>query len=194
VPSTGTVLVDGEDVTKSLRGWQNRIGHVPQVIYLVDDTIRRNVCLGLADDEIDETQVWQALSAAQLASFVRSLPHGLDTAVGERGVKLSGGQRQRVGIARALYHQPEVLVLDEATSSLDTTTEAEFMHAVERLHGRKTIILVAHRLTTLRDCDRIFRVEGGCLVETGTYGDLVAKSGHLRLGRSSEVDLSAENH
>jgi ATP-binding cassette subfamily C protein len=185
-PSSGTILVDGKNIAESLRAWQSRIGHVPQAIYLVDDTIRRNVCLGLADEVIDEAQVWQALSAAQLTSFVKSVPQGLDAVVGERGVKLSGGQRQRVGIARALYHQPQVLVLDEATSALDNATEAEFMHAVEQLLGRKTIILVAHRLTTLRNCDRIFAIEKGRLIEVGAYDDLITRSGHLGLGMHVE--------
>jgi len=189
LPSSGRISVDGQDITGNLRGWQRRIGHVPQVIYLMDDTIRRNVCLGLADDAIDEEQVWQALSAAQLAGFVRSLPQGLDTIVGERGVKLSGGQRQRIGIARALYHQPEVLVLDEATSALDNTTEAEFMRAIEQLRGQKTIILVAHRLTTLQKCDRIIAIENGRSVQVGTYNDLIAKNYHLGLRMYSENEL-----
>jgi ABC-type multidrug transport system fused ATPase/permease subunit len=187
-PSSGRILVDGQDIIENLRGWQKRIGHVPQVIYLVDDTIRRNVCLGLADDAIDEDQVWQALSAAQLAGFVRSLPEGLDTVVGERGVKISGGQRQRIGIARALYHEPEVLVLDEATSALDNTTEADFMRAIDRLRGQKTIILVAHRLTTLQKCDRIVAIENGRTVEIGTYDALLAKTRHLGLKIYSDND------
>ncbi len=182
LPTGGRILVDGQDIADNLRDWQKRIGHVPQVIYLLDDTIRRNVCLGLADDVIDEVQVWKALSAAQLAGFVRSLPQGLDTIVGERGVKLSGGQRQRIGIARALYHQPEILILDEATSALDTTTEAEFMWAIEQLHGQKTIILVAHRLTSLQNCDRIIAIEDGRLEQLGTYNDLIARNYHVRPG------------
>jgi len=181
-PASGTISVDGRDITKNLRDWRQRIGHVPQVIYLVDDTIRRNVCLGLADDVINEEAVWHALAAAQIATFVRSLPQGLDTIVGERGVKLSGGQRQRIGIARALYHQPEVLVLDEATSALDNATEADFMRAIEQLHGQKTIILVAHRLTTLQKCDRIVAIESGHAVHIGTYAALIGKNYHLRLG------------
>jgi ATP-binding cassette subfamily C protein len=187
-PSSGRILVDGQEISENLRGWQKRIGHVPQVIYLVDDTIRRNVCLGLADDAIDEDQVWLSLSAAQLAGFVRSLPEGLDTVAGERGVKLSGGQRQRIGIARALYHQPEVLVLDEATSALDNTTEADFMRAIDRLRGQKTIILVAHRLTTLQKCDRIVAIENGCAAEIGTYDALLAKTRHLGLKIYSDND------
>jgi ATP-binding cassette subfamily C protein len=175
-PTGGRILVDGRDIAESLGDWQQRIGYVPQAIYLVDDTIRRNVCLGLADSAIDEKQVWLALTAAQLADFVQNLPHGLDTIVGERGVKLSGGQRQRIGIARALYHQPEVLVLDEATSALDNATEADFMQAIEGLHGQKTMLLVAHRLTTLKNSDRIVVIEDGRIKQVGSYEMLIGSS------------------
>jgi ATP-binding cassette subfamily C protein len=172
-PSKGKVLVDGRDISENLRAWQQRIGYVPQSNYLVDDTIRRNVCLGLDDDAIDDEWVWQALTAAQLRQFVVSLPQGLDTNVGERGVKLSGGQRQRIGIARALYHKPEVLVLDEATSALDNATEADFMRAIEQLHGQMTILIVAHRLTTLQNTDRIVVIERGRIARIGTYENLI---------------------
>ena len=166
-PHEGAVCVDGIDIASNLRGWQNQIGYVPQSVYLVDDTLRRNVAFGLADGEIDEGATWRAIQAAQLEPFVRSLPEGLDTMVGERGVRLSGGQLQRVGIARALYNDPAVLVLDEATSSLDTATERVVMEAVQALHGRKTVLIVAHRLTTVEHCDRLFRLEGGRIVDEG---------------------------
>lgn len=166
-PDSGAVNLDGHDVQKFLRGWQDQIGYVPQTIYLTDDSLCRNVAFGLGDDHIDKDAVWRAIRAAQLEGFVKDLPQGLETVVGERGVKLSGGQRQRIGIARALYHDPGVLVLDEATSSLDTDTEREVMQAVRTLQG-KTILIVAHRFSTVEHCDRIYRLEKGELVGTGT--------------------------
>lgn len=166
-PEHGAVLVDGEDIHSNLRGWQNKIGYVPQSVYLTDDTLRRNVAFGLAEQAIDEDAVWKALRAAQLAEFVESLPEGLDTAVGERGVRLSGGQLQRIGIARALYHDPPVLVLDEATSSLDVETERGIVNSVRALHGSKTIIIVAHRMSTVEHCDFIYELQNGRVVNAG---------------------------
>jgi ABC-type multidrug transport system fused ATPase/permease subunit len=166
-PTSGAVKVDGIDIQTRLRGWQDQIGYVPQSIYLTDDTLRRNVAFGLPNGKIDDRAVMAALRAAQLDGFVAELPQGLETEVGERGIRLSGGQRQRIGIARALYHNPSVLVLDEATSALDTETEAGVMEAVQALHGQKTIIIVAHRLTTVRYCDCIFRFDKGRLVSVG---------------------------
>lgn len=166
-PSSGTVKVDGIDIQPNLRAWQDQIGYVPQLVFLTDDTLRRNVAFGLPDDQIDDCAVWRAIRAAQLEGFVSELPGGLKTVVGERGVRLSGGQRQRIGIARALYHDPNVLVLDEATSSLDSATENEVMDAVRALQGDKTIIIVAHRLSTVEYCNRLFRLEHGVLVEEG---------------------------
>ena len=166
-PDSGEVKFDGEDVQKRLRYWQDQIGYVPQTIYLTDDTLRRNVAFGLRDDEIDESAVTRAIKSAQLDVFVGTLPDGLDTIVGERGVRLSGGQRQRIGIARALYHDPAVLVLDEATSALDTATESGVMQAVSALHGSKTIVIVAHRLSTVEKCDRLVRLDAGRIVAEG---------------------------
>lgn len=166
-PNSGTIKIDGIDIQTNLRGWQDQIGYVPQTIYLTDDTLRRNVAFGLPSEQIDDTAVWRAIQAAQLEQFINELPQGLETEVGERGVRLSGGQRQRIGIARALYHDPAVLVLDEATSSLDTATEHDVMEAVRALHGDKTIIIVAHRLSTVEHCDRLFRLEQGRVVEEG---------------------------
>jgi ATP-binding cassette, subfamily B, bacterial PglK len=160
-PASGSVNVDGVDIQNNLRGWQDQIGYVPQSIFLTDDTLRRNIAFGLRDGDIDDAAVLRAVRAAQLHAFVNELPGGLETLVGERGVRLSGGQRQRIGIARALYHDPAVLVLDEATSSLDTETESGVMDAVAALHGDKTIIIVAHRLSTVEQCDRLFRIEQG---------------------------------
>lgn len=169
----GAVLVDGRDIHEDLRGWQDQIGYVPQTIFLTDDSMRRNVAFGVPADEIDDEAVKKAIEAAQLGDFVASLPSGLETAVGERGVRLSGGQRQRIGIARALYHDPEVVVLDEATSALDTTTERGVMDAVAALQGRKTILIVAHRASTVERCDRLYRLEGGVLVSQGCTADLL---------------------
>ena len=162
-PSAGQVVVDGQDIQQNLRHWQNQIGYVPQSIYLTDDTLRRNVAFGMPNEQIDDATIQRAIQAAQLDGFVASLPDGLETLVGERGIRLSGGQRQRIGIARALYHDPAVLVLDEATSSLDTATESDVMQAITTLQGTKTIIMVAHRLSTVKQCDRLYRVGQGRL-------------------------------
>jgi len=166
-PDSGSIKINGVDIQTNLRGWQDQIGYVPQSIYLTDDTLRRNVAFGLPPDQIDEAAVWRAIKAAQLEQFVNELPQGLETQVGERGVRLSGGQRQRIGIARALYHDPAVLVLDEATSSLDTATEHDVMEAIRALRGEKTLIIVAHRLSTVEHCDRLFRLEQGAVAEEG---------------------------
>jgi ABC-type multidrug transport system fused ATPase/permease subunit len=173
-PDSGRVLIDDVDIRQNLRGWQDQIGYVPQSVFLTDDSLRRNVAFGLPDEEVDDALIWRALESAQLAEFIRALPGGLDTLVGERGVRLSGGQLQRVGIARALYHDPPVLVLDEATSALDTATENEVMRAVEALHGDKTVLIVAHRLSTVERCDRIFRMADGRIVATGAPGEVIA--------------------
>lgn len=166
-PSSGEILVDGRSVQKNLRSWQNQIGYVPQSIYLTDDTLRRNVAFGLPESQIDDLAVQKAVKAAQLEEFVVSLPEGLQTMVGERGIRLSGGQRQRIGIARALYHDPSVLVLDEATSALDSETEQGVMEAVDALHGSKTILIVAHRLSTVEHCDHLYRLDSGLMVDDG---------------------------
>lgn len=166
-PTTGAITVDGDAVSTRPRAWQDQIGYVPQSVFLTDDTLRRNIAFGLPDDRIDDSAVARAVRDAQLAEFVASLPNGLDTLVGERGTSLSGGQRQRVGIARALYHDPAVLVLDEATSALDTETERGVLRAVQALRGRKTIVMVAHRLSTVEICDRIIRLDRGLVVGEG---------------------------
>jgi ABC-type multidrug transport system fused ATPase/permease subunit len=175
-PTSGVVEVDGNDVHQNLRNWQNQIGYVPQAIYLTDDTLRRNVAFGLNDENIDDELVREAIRLAQLHDFVATLPDGLQTVVGERGVRLSGGQRQRIGIARALYHKPSVLVLDEATSSLDTPTEHGVMQAVQALQGSKTVIIVAHRLSTVEYCDRLYRIEDSRITEEGTFAEVVQRS------------------
>lgn len=162
---SGAVLMDGVDIKNDLRNWQDQIGYVPQTIYLTDDSLRRNVAFGLSDEQIDEAAVMSAIRSAQLVELVASLPEGLHTRVGERGVRLSGGQRQRIGIARALYNDPAVLVLDEATSALDIAVEQEVMQAVRALRGSKTILIVAHRLSTVEGCDRLYRLDERGLTE-----------------------------
>lgn len=157
----GTVCADGRDVRTNYRSWLKNIGYIPQMIFMLDDTIRKNVAFGIPEEKIDEGRLWEVLREAQLDEFVRTLPDGLDTGIGERGIRLSGGQRQRIGIARALYHDPEVLVLDEATSALDNDTEKAIMDSINRFHGRKTLIIIAHRLQTIEKCDVVYRVENG---------------------------------
>lgn len=179
-PTAGCITVDGVDVRRCGRAWQRCIGYVPQEIYLIDDTLRRNIALGVSDPEIDEERLAQAVRAAQIETLVASLADGLDSVVGERGIRLSGGQRQRVGIARALYHQPEVLVFDEATSSLDNATESEVVDSLEALHGAKTMIVIAHRLTTVRRCDRLVFLRNGRIAAIGSYEDLLATNEDFR--------------
>lgn len=157
----GTIYVDGEDVKKHYRKWLKNIGYIPQMIFMLDDTIRKNVAFGVPEDRIDEDRVWEVLKEAQLDEFVKTLPEGLDTGIGERGIRLSGGQRQRIGIARALYNDPEILILDEATSALDNDTEAAIMESINRFHRKKTLIIIAHRLQTIEKCDIVYRVENG---------------------------------
>lgn len=164
-PQLGKIYADDLNIHKHQYVWQKEIGYIPQVIYLSDDTIRNNIAFGIREDEIDEDAMIAAIKKAQLFDFIESLPDGLDTFVGDRGVRLSGGQRQRIGIARALYHDPEVLVLDEATSALDNETEAAVMEAIDHLKGQKTILIIAHRLTTIRNADIIFEVADGKVCE-----------------------------
>ena len=175
-PSSGELLVDGVNLHEQNLEWQSTIGYVAQAIYLTDDTIRRNVAFGIAEKEIDEAALERALKSAQLWDFVESLPEKAHTIVGERGIRVSGGQRQRIGIARALYHEPQVLVLDEATSSLDMETETEVMSAIRALQGFKTILIVAHRLSTVQHCDRVYRIEDATIVAEGTLEELTKNS------------------
>jgi ABC-type branched-subunit amino acid transport system ATPase component len=172
-PTGGKVTVDGVDIRNNLRGWQNLVGYVPQSIYLCDESLRENVAFGMPPEEIDEQALERAIKAARLDEFVATLPEGLATVVGERGVRLSGGQRQRIGIARALYHDPPVLVLDEATSALDTTTESDVMAAINALQGAKTLVIIAHRLSTVEQCDIVYRLDRGRVVSSGTLAEVV---------------------
>lgn len=164
-PQQGCVEVEGIDIKDNLAAWHNCIGYIPQTIYLMDDTIRANIAFGIPEEQIDEQAIQKALKEAQLDEFVNSLKDGLDTVIGDRGVKLSGGQRQRIGIARALYRNPQVLILDEATSALDNETEKEVMEAIDGLHGTRTLIVIAHRLSTIKKCDVIYEVGNGKIVE-----------------------------
>jgi ABC-type multidrug transport system fused ATPase/permease subunit len=162
----GTITCDGVDVFDNYPSWLAQIGYIPQSIYLVDEPIRNNIAFGIADSEIDEERIWQVLEEAQLKDFIKTLPEGLDTTIGDRGVRLSGGQRQRLGIARALYHNPEILVFDEATSALDNETEAAVMEAINSFHGKKTMVIIAHRLNTIEKCDIIYKVDEGKIIKT----------------------------
>ncbi|MGN0253400.1 MAG: ABC transporter ATP-binding protein [Lachnospiraceae bacterium] len=160
-PTSGTVMYGNMDVHKHPLKWSKKLAYIPQSIFLCDDTIRNNVAFGIDEDKIDDEKVWEALKEAQLEQFVKSQPDGLDSMVGERGVRISGGQRQRIGIARALYDNPEILVLDEATSALDVGTESAVMEAIDKLSGTMTLIIIAHRLTTIKNCDYVYKVENG---------------------------------
>ena len=168
-PTSGEISVDSKIIdNRNIKSWQQNIGYVSQTIYLLDDTFRKNIAFGLSEDEIDENKISNAIKFAQLQEFISTLPEGLDTFVGESGVRLSGGQRQRIGIARALYNNPSVLVLDEATSALDLKTESDVMGSIKTLHGQKTILIIAHRLSTVKDCDYIYKLDNGSIIEHGT--------------------------
>ncbi len=160
-PSEGVIKADGTDIRDNYRSFLRNVGYIPQMIFMLDDSIRNNVAFGVAPEEQDEGRIWEALREAALDDFVRSLPDGLDTSIGERGIRISGGQRQRIGIARALYEDPEVLILDEATSALDNETESLIMESIGRFMGRKTLVIIAHRLQTIEKCDMVFRVGDG---------------------------------
>lgn len=162
----GTITCDSIDIFENYPSWLAQIGYIPQSIYLVDEPIRNNIAFGIADEEIDDNRIWQVLEDAQMKEFVKELPEGLDTTIGDRGVRLSGGQRQRLGIARALYHNPEILVFDEATSALDNETEQAVMEAINSFQGKKTMVIIAHRLNTIANCDIIYKVENGKITET----------------------------
>ncbi len=163
-PQSGSVNVDGRNIYEIPLSWSRMIGYVPQTVYLTDDTIRNNVAFGIDYDKIDDEMIWQALEKAQMADFVKGLEKGLDTHVGDRGVRFSGGQRQRIAIARALYYDPDILIFDEATSALDNETETAVMESIDALHGTKTLILVAHRLTTIANCDYVYEIKNGVAV------------------------------
>jgi len=173
---SGDIKVDGVSIYENLRSWQNLVGYIPQSIFLTDDTIERNIAFGVPDDQIDQGRLYKAIAAAQLEELVEQLPDGIKTGVGERGLRLSGGQRQRIGIARALYHEREILVLDEATAALDNETESRVTAAINSLAGTKTLIVIAHRLSTVENCDRIYMLEKGQVVKSGSYQEVVLET------------------
>ena len=172
-PDEGSIRVDGTDISSSISAWQRNIGYIPQSIYLADETLRSNIAFGLPEEKVDESKVREAIKLAQLETMMSRLPRGLDTVVGEHGTRLSGGQRQRVGIARALYHNPKVLIMDEATSALDNITEKQITGAIESLKGEHTLIMIAHRLTTVKNCDTLYFMEEGQIIQKGSYYELV---------------------
>ncbi len=175
-PKAGDIFVDGKSIYNNLRSWQNMIGYIPQSIFLTDETVERNIAFGVPDRLIDPQRINKALKAAQLEELITQLPQGIKTEVGERGIRLSGGQRQRIGIARALYHEREILVLDEATSALDNETERLVSEAIKSLAGTKTLIIIAHRLSTVEHCDRIYLLNQGRIAKSGSYQEVVVET------------------
>ena len=173
VPEKGDITVDDTSIYNSLRTWQNQIGYIPQSIFLIDDTIEKNIAFGIPDNLVDEEKLNQSIKLAQLEDFIYELPMGIKTKVGERGTRLSGGQRQRIGIARALYHEREILVLDEATSALDSETEQKISLAIQALAKQKTLIMIAHRLSTVEHCDQVYLLEQGEIVKSGKLDSLM---------------------
>ena len=180
IPQLGSIYVDGIDIFEDIRAWQKNIGYIPQSIFLADNTIKRNIAFGINDEEIDDKKLLAAIKAAQLETLIQDLPLGLETEIGERGVRLSGGQRQRIGIARALYHNPQILIMDEATSALDNITERYVVEAIERLKGDRTIITIAHRLSTVKKCDCLYVMKEGKIISSGKYDELLKDSLEFR--------------
>lgn len=162
-PQEGAVRSDGINIEENYTSWLSHVGYIPQTIYMLDDDIKSNVAFGFNGMDISEEKIWEALDEACIGDFVRGLPQGLETNIGERGLRLSGGQRQRLGIARALYGSPDILVFDEATSALDNQTERDIIESIDNLHGKKTLVIIAHRLTTIEKCDLVYKVENGTI-------------------------------
>jgi len=190
-PQEGKVLVNKQDIFSSLVSWRAHLGYIPQSIYLLDDTIRANIAFGVPGEDIDEKTLWSAIQSANLDSFITSLPDGVDTEVGENGARLSGGQQQRLGIARALYFNPDVLIMDEATSALDNNTEKEVMQAIQNLKKNRTLIMIAHRLSTVEDCDCLYFLKDGRIECSGSFDDLKRLSEDFR--KMSAVRSSNKN-
>ncbi|HSJ06480.1 MAG TPA: ABC transporter ATP-binding protein, partial [Longimicrobiales bacterium] len=186
-PTVGRIRMDGRDVAEGGAGWRRQVGYIPQDLYLLDDSVRRNIAFGLPDGEIDDAAVAGAVRAAQIEDLVAALPQGLDTFIGERGARLSGGQRQRIAIARALYHDPPVLVLDEATAALDSETEGAVIDAINRLRGDRTIIIIAHRMSTVARCDRVYLLRDGQIVDAGTFAELRRRHPHVESDALADV-------
>ncbi len=179
-PVSGKIIIDSEDLQQNISSWQKQIGYIPQHIFLADNTIRNNIALGIEESEIDDTKIWNSIKLSQLESLVNELPEGIQTEIGEKGVRLSGGQRQRIGIARALYHDPQILIMDEATSALDNITEKYIVEEIEKLKGTRTVIIIAHRLTTVQNCDTIFYLEKGELIDSGTFDELINQNASFK--------------
>ncbi|HEX9368028.1 MAG TPA: ABC transporter ATP-binding protein [Vicinamibacterales bacterium] len=179
-PTAGRILVDGHEISGASAPWKRRVGYVPQALFLIDDTLRRNIALGIRDDRIDDSRILEVVRMAQLHAFLAELPLGLETRVGERGIRLSGGERQRVAIARALYHDPDLIVFDEATSSLDVATEVEVTRTIEALRGVKTMIVIAHRLSSVKGCDRLIWLRKGRVDGIGSFEELRQRSAEFR--------------
>ena len=179
-PVSGKILIDDVDLQQNISSWQKQIGYIPQHIFLADNTIRNNIALGIEESEIDDIKIWNSIKLAQLETLVNELPEGIQTEIGEKGVRLSGGQRQRIGIARALYHDPQILIMDEATSALDNITEKYIVEEIEKLKGTRTVIIIAHRLTTVQNCDTIFYLEKGELIDSGTFDELINQNASFK--------------
>jgi ATP-binding cassette subfamily C protein len=175
-PTQGKIKVDNKDIYENISAWQKNIGYIPQFIYLSDDSIKNNIAFGLEEAEVDSDKLQKAIEVAQLTDFIEQLPEKENTKIGERGIRLSGGQRQRIGIARALYDNPEILVMDEATSSLDNITERFIIEAIEKLKRNRTIIIIAHRLSTVKNCDQLYILKQGKIIDQGTYDELINKN------------------
>jgi ABC-type multidrug transport system fused ATPase/permease subunit len=193
IPDEGRICVDGRDINENMPGWQKGIGLVPQDVYLLDESLTANIAFGIADEEIDIEQVRRAVEQAQLTEFAQSLERGLDSVVGERGMRISGGQRQRIGIARSLYSSPSLLVLDEATSALDNETELRISETIQSLHGSLTMIVVAHRLSTIKNCDRILFLDSGEVQDIGTFDELVDRNPQFA-NLANLADVSRVSH
>ncbi len=190
-PSSGSILVDNLNIHENISSWQKQIGYIPQDIYLTNDTLLKNVAFGIPEKDIDDGLVWQALEAAQIAHFVRGLDSTVKSIIGDRGLRLSGGERQRIGIARALYHSPQILILDEATSSLDYETESYVMNAIYQVAKSKTVIIISHRISTVKKCDSIYFLESGKITGSGTFDELLTGSEGFRdLVRAGELSLN----
>ena len=172
-PQEGSIKLNGKSLDDKIKSWYSQVAYLPQSVFLIDNSLRQNVAIGVAENKIDEDALFKALKKARLMELISQLPNGLDTEIGERGVRLSGGQRQRVALARAFYHGRSVLVMDESTSALDNNTEQEIIEEIKQLKGKVTLIVIAHRLTTLKHCDRIYRLDDGGIVEQGSYQQVV---------------------
>jgi ABC-type bacteriocin/lantibiotic exporter with double-glycine peptidase domain len=172
-PQKGSIEFNGKNIKENLREWQSKVAYMPQQVFLIDGSLRENVTLGTNASEIDENKLYESLRQARLMDLVEKLPEGVNTILGERGIRFSGGQRQRVSLARAFYHDRNILVMDEATSSLDNATEKEIVDEIEQLKGTRTMIVIAHRLTTLKHCDRIYKLRDGKIVNVGSYNEII---------------------